>query len=157
MEPRRLCRSRRDRQLAGVAGGIAAYLEIDPTVVRVLWILSIFLGGFSILLYIILVFVMPLEPVASPAPGWAPSTGPTWGAPSQPTPTGEARSGAAVPGWKGPDAGAAAAAAAGAAVTSDAGSPPAGAAPEAGGETTASDAAATAQGPGSNRRSEEAQ
>ena len=62
MNPRRLYRCRHDRQLAGVASGIAEYLDLDPTLVRVLWILSVFFGGFTILLYIILAFVMPLEP-----------------------------------------------------------------------------------------------
>lgn len=78
MNPRRLYRSRRDRQLAGVAGGIAEYLDVDPTVVRILWILSIFFGGFGILLYIIMAFIVPLEPVAGPpAGGWS---GPAAGA-----------------------------------------------------------------------------
>jgi phage shock protein C len=62
---RRLYRCRHDRQLAGVASGMAEYLDLDPTVVRVLWILSVFLGGFSILLYLILAFVIPLEPTGS--------------------------------------------------------------------------------------------
>ena len=65
MNSRRLYRCRHDRQLAGVASGMAEYLDLDPTVVRVLWILSVFLGGFTILLYVILAFVMPLEPAAS--------------------------------------------------------------------------------------------
>ncbi len=69
MNPRRLYRCRYDRHLAGVAAGMAEYLEVDPTLVRVLWVLSAFLGGFSILLYIILAFVMPLEPVSEPGPG----------------------------------------------------------------------------------------
>ena len=68
MNPRRLHRCRHERQLAGVASGMAEYLEIDPTVVRVLWIVSAFLGGFTILLYIILAFVIPLEPAMPPAP-----------------------------------------------------------------------------------------
>lgn len=74
MNPRRLYRCRHDRQLAGVASGIAEYLDLDPTVVRILWILSAFFGGFTILLYIIMAFVMPLEPagpVAAAAEGWA--------------------------------------------------------------------------------------
>ncbi|MEO5885804.1 MAG: PspC domain-containing protein [Candidatus Limnocylindrales bacterium] len=62
MNPRRLYRCRHDRPLAGVASGMAEYLDLDPTVVRILWILSAFLGGFTILLYVILAFVMPLEP-----------------------------------------------------------------------------------------------
>ncbi|HEX6868407.1 MAG TPA: PspC domain-containing protein [Candidatus Limnocylindrales bacterium] len=71
MNPRRLYRCRHDRQLAGVAAGMAEYLDLDPTVVRILWILSAFVGGFTIVLYIILAFVMPLEPlpvVAGTAP-----------------------------------------------------------------------------------------
>jgi phage shock protein C len=64
VNPRRLYRCRRDRQLAGVAAGMAEYLDVDPTLVRILWIVSVFFGGFTILLYIILAFVMPLEPVA---------------------------------------------------------------------------------------------
>src|SRR5450759_597149 len=62
MKPRRLYRCRRDRQLAGVAAGMAEYFDLDPTVVRILWILSAFVGGFTILLYIILAFVVPLAP-----------------------------------------------------------------------------------------------
>jgi phage shock protein C len=87
VNPRRLYRSRHDRQLAGVAAGMAEYLEVDPTLVRILWILSAFLGGFTILLYIILAFVIPLDPGTVPAPGpWqAPGSwqapGPAWGVP----------------------------------------------------------------------------
>jgi phage shock protein C len=83
---RRLYRCRHDRQLAGVASGMAEYLDLDPTVVRVLWILSVFLGGFTILLYVILAFVMPLEPAVSvdgagaiAATGDTADTGPTAG------------------------------------------------------------------------------
>ena len=67
MNPRRLYRCRENRQIAGVAAGMAEYLEVDPTVIRIAWILSAFIGGFTILLYIILAFVIPLEPVATPA------------------------------------------------------------------------------------------
>jgi phage shock protein C len=74
---RRLYRSRNDKQLAGVAGGMAEYLDIDPTLVRVLWILSVFLGGFTILLYVILAFIMPLAPAGPAGPSWGP--GPNWG------------------------------------------------------------------------------
>src|SRR5664279_5884172 len=81
MNPRRLYRCRHDRQLAGVAGGMAEYLELDPTLVRILWILSAFFGGFTILLYVILAFVIPLEPGTMPGPAsWQPA-GPAWGVP----------------------------------------------------------------------------
>jgi len=65
VNPRRLYRCRHDRQLAGVASGMAEYLGLDPTVVRILWILSVFFGGFTILLYVVLAFVVPLEPVTT--------------------------------------------------------------------------------------------
>ena len=71
MNPRRLYRCRHDRQLAGVASGMAEYLGLDPTVVRILWILSVFLGGFSILVYIVLAFIMPLEPIGAVGPATA--------------------------------------------------------------------------------------
>jgi phage shock protein C len=69
VNPRRLYRCRHDRQLAGVAGGMAEYFDVDPTLVRVLWIVSVFFGGISILLYLILAVVMPIEPVGTVAAG----------------------------------------------------------------------------------------
>lgn len=77
MNPRRrLTRCRHDKQLAGVASGMAEYFDLDPTIVRILWILSVFFGGFTILLYIILAFVMPLEPAGPVASaGVAPADG----------------------------------------------------------------------------------
>jgi len=67
-ESRRLTRSRRHRLIAGVCGGIAEYLDVDVTVVRILYILvSILSAAFpGILAYIILMFVMP--PPDAPAP-----------------------------------------------------------------------------------------
>lgn len=56
---RRLTRSTTDRKIAGVAGGIAEYLGIDPTVVRVLWVLAVIAGGFGVLAYVILWIVLP--------------------------------------------------------------------------------------------------
>jgi phage shock protein C len=55
----RLYRSVRDRKIAGVAAGIAAYLSIDVTVIRLLCLLSIFVGG--LLAYIIAWIVIPEE------------------------------------------------------------------------------------------------
>jgi phage shock protein PspC (stress-responsive transcriptional regulator) len=60
---RRLYRCRENRQLAGVAAGVAEFFDLDPTLVRVLWFLSIFAGGFTILLYIGLAIIVPLEPL----------------------------------------------------------------------------------------------
>jgi phage shock protein C len=97
VNPRRLYRSR-DRQLAGVAGGMAEYLDIDPTVVRILWIVvGLASGGLALLAYFILALVIPQAPYAT-APG-AP-TG--WAAAEAPAGWSTA-SGASV-GWTAPPA-----------------------------------------------------
>lgn len=59
---RRLYRCRENRVLAGVASGLAEYFDLDPTLVRVLWFLSVFIGGVGILLYIGLALIVPPEP-----------------------------------------------------------------------------------------------
>jgi len=68
VSPRRLYRSRRDRRIAGVAGGVAEYLEVDPTVIRVLWVLTIFFGGIGLFMYIVMAFIVPLEPLEALGP-----------------------------------------------------------------------------------------
>ena len=68
MNPHRLYRSRNERMIAGVAGGMAEYLDVDPTVIRILWILATFLGGITILLYPIMAIIVPLAPYGTPAP-----------------------------------------------------------------------------------------
>lgn len=55
----RLCRSRTDRKLAGVCGGLAEFLGWDSTLVRVLWIVLNLLGGSGVLIYLILWLAMP--------------------------------------------------------------------------------------------------
>ena len=67
--PRRLTRSSRHKMIAGVCGGLAEYFQLDPTAVRVAYvILSIISAAFpGILAYIILMFVMPL-PESQQAP-----------------------------------------------------------------------------------------
>ncbi len=60
---KRLTRSATDKKLGGVCGGIAEYLDVDPTVIRLAWVLfALFLGG-GILAYIIALLVMPNPPV----------------------------------------------------------------------------------------------
>jgi phage shock protein PspC (stress-responsive transcriptional regulator) len=71
--------------IAGVAGGLATWLAIDPSLVRVAWVLlAIFSGGLFVIVYIVMMFVVPLPP-----PGWIP----------RPRGYGGAGSGAA-PGWQ---------------------------------------------------------
>jgi phage shock protein C len=64
---RRLYRCRENRMIAGVAGGVAEYFSIDPSIVRLLWVASIFFGGLGILLYIAMIFIVPLEPLTAEA------------------------------------------------------------------------------------------
>lgn len=63
--PRRLTRSVTDKVLAGVAGGLAQYLELDATLIRVIFILMAVFGGSGVLIYLILWIVMPSEQSAA--------------------------------------------------------------------------------------------
>ena len=58
---RRLYRSRTDRMIWGVCGGLAHYFNIDPVIVRLIFILTIFCGGVGVVAYIILAIVVPVE------------------------------------------------------------------------------------------------
>ena len=58
---KRLYRSRSERMIWGVCGGLAKYFDIDPTIVRIIAVLLIFANGLGILAYIILAIVVPLE------------------------------------------------------------------------------------------------
>ncbi|HEY82405.1 MAG TPA: PspC domain-containing protein [Dehalococcoidia bacterium] len=58
---KRLYRSRTDRMIWGVCGGLAEYFDIDPTIIRIIFLVLIFANGLSILAYIILAIVVPLE------------------------------------------------------------------------------------------------
>ena len=62
-----LTRSTTDRVIAGVAGGIAQRFGLDPTLVRIAWVVSIFFGGFGILLYVVLWIALPTGPSQSSA------------------------------------------------------------------------------------------
>ena len=58
---KRLMKSRTDRKLAGVCGGIAEYLEVDPTVIRLVWVLASLIGGSGLLADIAAAILMPEE------------------------------------------------------------------------------------------------
>ena len=57
----RLHKSTKDKKIAGVCGGIAEYLGVDPTVVRLVWALLIFGWGSGVLAYIICAIILPEE------------------------------------------------------------------------------------------------
>ena len=78
-------RSKNDKMIAGVCGGIARYFNIDPAIVRLLFVLSVFLGGVSPLVYVVLWLVMP-EESASYTPTQAPAV---YALPNHPRPVEE--------------------------------------------------------------------
>lgn len=59
MSRRKLCKSRYDQKIDGVCGGIAEYLDVDSTLIRLAWVLFTLLGGSGIILYIIAAILMP--------------------------------------------------------------------------------------------------
>ena len=61
-EIRRVYRSKKSKMLAGVCGGIAEYFEIDPVLVRLLFVLLFFMGLTGIILYIIAWLLIPENP-----------------------------------------------------------------------------------------------
>ena len=60
--PRRLYRSRADRVIAGVCGGLGRYLEMDPVVIRVVWAVLVVVAGVGILAYLLAWLIVPNEP-----------------------------------------------------------------------------------------------
>ena len=59
---KKLYKSTTERKLCGVCAGIANYLNIDPTVVRLLWALITFVGGAGVVAYVVCALVIPDEP-----------------------------------------------------------------------------------------------
>ena len=59
---KRLYKSKKNKMLAGVCGGIAEYFKLDPTLIRLGWIVFSALGGSGILAYIIAAIVIPQNP-----------------------------------------------------------------------------------------------
>ncbi len=70
---KKLMRSRRDEKIAGVCGGFAEYLDLDPTLVRLAWVLCALFIGWGVIAYIIAWIVMPQEPLTKPATVEAPT------------------------------------------------------------------------------------
>ena len=59
---KRLFRSKKEKMIAGVCGGLASYFGIDPTLVRLVFILLLFAPPSGILIYLIMWLITPLEP-----------------------------------------------------------------------------------------------
>lgn len=65
MDKKVLRKSKTEKKICGVCGGIAEYFNIDPTVVRLIWVVLFFAYGFGILAYIAAALIMPegIDPV----------------------------------------------------------------------------------------------
>ena len=59
---KRLHKSEREKKLCGVCGGLSEYFNIDPTIVRLAWVVFSLLGGSGVLAYIIAALIMPEDP-----------------------------------------------------------------------------------------------
>lgn len=56
---KRLCKSSTDKKIFGVCGGLAQFLGVDPTIIRLIWAVLIFCAGTGLLAYIIAALVLP--------------------------------------------------------------------------------------------------
>ena len=61
MNKKRLYKKDDGKKIAGVCGGIAEYLDIDPTLIRLGWALFCLMGGSGLIIYIVAAAVMPKE------------------------------------------------------------------------------------------------
>jgi len=62
MEMKKLYKSRTDVKLDGVCAGLANFLNLDPTIVRVIWLIVALFGGTGLILYLICMVIIPREP-----------------------------------------------------------------------------------------------
>ena len=60
---KRLYKSNQEKMLDGVCGGIAEYFDLDPTVIRLAWVVFCAMGGCGILAYLIAAIIIPRRPV----------------------------------------------------------------------------------------------
>jgi phage shock protein C len=59
----RIYRSRQERMVAGVAGGLAEYVDVDPTIVRLIWVAALLTTGpIAFFLYLLCAIIIPREP-----------------------------------------------------------------------------------------------
>lgn len=58
---KRLYKSSTDKKVCGVCGGIANYFDVDPTVIRLIWVIFTLAGGSGLIVYIIAAIIMPDE------------------------------------------------------------------------------------------------
>ncbi len=61
---KKLYRSKEDRKIAGICGGLGEYFDIDPTIIRLVWLAMLFAVGSGVLAYIIGWIIVPEKPAA---------------------------------------------------------------------------------------------
>src|SRR4051794_26538314 len=59
--PSRLYRSRSNKMISGVCGGLGEYFDVDPVLIRLLFVVTAFISGAGLLAYIVLWIVLPME------------------------------------------------------------------------------------------------
>ncbi|HEY6952478.1 MAG TPA: PspC domain-containing protein [Bacteroidota bacterium] len=94
---KRLYRSIKEKMIGGVCGGIAEYFDIDPVLIRILFVVAVFAGGSGILAYIICWIIIPEQPYVVPVSPSANSTQPA-SPQSQPVPEPGSHKGSAAAG-----------------------------------------------------------
>ena len=72
-EGKKLYRSTKDRMVAGVCSGLSTYFKVDPTLMRLLFVIFALAGGPGLLAYIVLWIVVPEEPATTPPAGPPPA------------------------------------------------------------------------------------
>ena len=74
METKKLYRNRTDKMIAGVCGGLGKYLGIDPTLIRLAFVLLLLFGiGSGLLVYLVMLLIIPEEPQIADIPITVPS------------------------------------------------------------------------------------
>jgi len=63
---KKLYLSNSDRKVGGVCGGLGEYLDVDPTILRVIFLISCFLGGIGLIVYLVMWLVVPRNPKNHP-------------------------------------------------------------------------------------------
>lgn len=60
---KRVYRLRKDRKIGGVCSGLGVYFDVDPTIIRLAWLIAVFCAGGGLFAYLIALIVIPNEPI----------------------------------------------------------------------------------------------
>jgi phage shock protein PspC (stress-responsive transcriptional regulator) len=71
---KRLVRSSTDKKIGGVCAGLADYFDLDPTIIRIIWLLAILFAGTGLIAYVILWIALPLGPTGAVTASSSPVT-----------------------------------------------------------------------------------